>query len=131
MQILNLFKEFDLDSQHKYLESTIAKDNTKSQEEALLEVYRKMRPGEPAVLENAQSFYLSVPLNREKILCKLRNLIFQNKTYFEDSDYLYIICRFFNTEDKKDIILGHEIIKEQDKIWADIINLHKIELTTI
>lgn len=35
--------------------ATIQRDNTKTTEEALLEVYRKLRPGEPPTVESAQS----------------------------------------------------------------------------
>ena len=35
--------------------ATIARDNTKNQEAALLEVYRKLRPGEPPTVESSQS----------------------------------------------------------------------------
>lgn len=38
----------------KFLLSTLEKDSTKTYEEAVVEIYQKMRPGEPAVLENAQ-----------------------------------------------------------------------------
>ena len=37
------------------LYTTMQKDNTKNTEEALLEVYRKLRPGEPPTIESAQS----------------------------------------------------------------------------
>lgn len=51
-EIIRLFA--DIDPDHKYLEATLAKDPTTSQTEAILELYRKLRPGEPIVLENAQ-----------------------------------------------------------------------------
>jgi len=38
----------------KFLDATLAKDPTTNQTEATLELYRKLRPGEPIVLENAQ-----------------------------------------------------------------------------
>lgn len=44
-----------IDSFH-LLRSTIEKDPTKSKEEALIEVYEKMRPGEPATLDGAQEY---------------------------------------------------------------------------
>jgi len=56
-EILKLFKGIDKDPQHKYLEATLEKDPTKSREEALLEIYRKLRPGEPALLENAETLF--------------------------------------------------------------------------
>ena len=39
----------------KLLENTHAKDPTATQEEALLEIYRRMRPGDHVILENAKS----------------------------------------------------------------------------
>ena len=35
--------------------ATLAKDSTKNEEEGLLEIYRKLRPGEPPTVESAQS----------------------------------------------------------------------------
>lgn len=37
------------------IEATLAKDTTKSEEEGLLETYRKLRPGEPPTVESAHS----------------------------------------------------------------------------
>jgi len=36
------------------IHATLLKDTTKNKEEALLEIYRKLRPGEPATVENSQ-----------------------------------------------------------------------------
>lgn len=55
--IIGLFKDADTNEQHKYIESTLEKDPTNSQEEALIEIYRKLRPGEPALVDNAKSFF--------------------------------------------------------------------------
>ncbi len=40
-----------------FINATIQADPTKTSEEAVLEFYRKLRPGEPVVLENAQKFF--------------------------------------------------------------------------
>jgi len=40
-----------------YIKSTINADPTKTPQEAVMEFYRKLRPGEPVVLENAQKFF--------------------------------------------------------------------------
>ncbi len=53
-EITALFHELSSDKDHAYIANTINKDNTKSREESLIEIYEKMRPGEPAVLDNAQ-----------------------------------------------------------------------------
>ncbi len=59
-EIRALFKDVDTNKQYKYVEATLEKDTTTSREEALLEIYRKMRPGEPAVLENAEALFKSM-----------------------------------------------------------------------
>jgi DNA-directed RNA polymerase subunit beta len=40
-----------------YIKATLDADPTKTQEESVLEFYRKLRPGEPVVLENATRFF--------------------------------------------------------------------------
>ena len=40
-----------------FISNTITADISKTSEEAVLEFYRKLRPGEPVVLENAQKFF--------------------------------------------------------------------------
>jgi len=53
-EITKEFKEVNNNKDHDYIFTTTAKDSTKTREEALIEIYEKMRPGEPAVLANAQ-----------------------------------------------------------------------------
>jgi DNA-directed RNA polymerase subunit beta len=64
--ILNIFLP-NQERERRYLIATIESDPTKSREEALLEIYQKMRPGEPAILENAQQL--------------LENMFFDNRRY--------------------------------------------------
>lgn len=59
-EMLEIFSDFDTDKEHKYLEATLEKDPTTNRQEALLEIYRKTRPGEPAVLENAENLFTSL-----------------------------------------------------------------------
>src|SRR3989344_7483297 len=59
-EILALFKDSDVNENHKYIESTLKKDTTASREDALIEIYRKMRPGEPALLDNAETLFTSL-----------------------------------------------------------------------
>lgn len=55
-ELLDVFKdEMSLD-EYRLLQNTLEKDTTQSKEEALIEIYEKMRPGEPAVLDNAKEF---------------------------------------------------------------------------
>ena len=59
-EILSAFADADKHAEHKYIATTLAKDSTKTREEALIEIYRKMRPGEPAVLENAEALFATL-----------------------------------------------------------------------
>lgn len=56
-EIIEAFKNVDVNDQHKYISATIGKDPTSDRESALIEIYRKMRPGEPAVLDNAEELF--------------------------------------------------------------------------
>ena len=53
-EIVNAFKDID-DGPISYIESTLDKDTTSGQSEALIEVYRRLRPGDLATVENAKS----------------------------------------------------------------------------
>ncbi len=55
-QTIRGFSDVDTDQDHSYIASTLEKDSTKTKEEAIIEIYERMRPGEPAVLENAQEY---------------------------------------------------------------------------
>ena len=39
----------------KYIQNTLEKDSTKNSDEALIEIYEKLRPGEPATLDSAKN----------------------------------------------------------------------------
>ncbi|MGJ8538387.1 DNA-directed RNA polymerase subunit beta [Heyndrickxia coagulans] len=49
----------DLIGDNEYLRNTLEKDNTESTEKALLEIYERLRPGEPPTVENAKSLLIS------------------------------------------------------------------------
>ncbi len=54
-EILDLFADVDNDPERRYISSTLERDPVKAPDEALLELYRKLRPGDPATLENART----------------------------------------------------------------------------
>lgn len=49
----------DLIGDNEYLRNTLEKDNTESIEKALLEIYERLRPGEPPTVDNAKSLLVS------------------------------------------------------------------------
>lgn len=56
-EILDLLKDEIALDEYNLIANTIEKDATKTQEEALIEIYEKMRPGEPAVLETSREYF--------------------------------------------------------------------------
>lgn len=48
------------------IQTTLSKDTTKSQGEALIEIYEKMRPGEPAVIETAKEYLSQLFFDRRR-----------------------------------------------------------------
>ena len=49
----------DLIGENEYLKNTLEKDNTENTEKALLEIYERLRPGEPPTVENAKNLIVS------------------------------------------------------------------------
>jgi len=51
----NKARILDLFDQHKSIQETLNKDNTDSEEDALIEIYKRLRPGEPPTADSARS----------------------------------------------------------------------------
>ncbi len=53
-RVIGMFESVDSDPDSAYMASTISKEPTHNKHEALLEFYRRIRPGDPPTLENAR-----------------------------------------------------------------------------
>src|SRR5205807_4988257 len=60
--LLDLFDDVDVGDRH-YLTETLQRDTCKTQNEALLELYRRLRPGDPPTLDNARNLLNSLFFN--------------------------------------------------------------------
>ncbi len=88
----------DLLGDHEVVHNTIEKDNTESQEEALIELYKKLRPGEPPSVENAQTLLKSLffddkrydlaPVGRYKMNKKLKLNVSEDVRCLTEEDIL-------------------------------------------
>src|SRR6186997_2473206 len=58
-----LYGSIDTDPEHPFIASTLDKDLTKTQGEALIEVYKKLRPGDPPTGDNARQLVESLFFN--------------------------------------------------------------------
>jgi DNA-directed RNA polymerase subunit beta len=53
--LMKLFTEVDINPDHQYMKTTIERDlGVKDENEALIDIYRKLRPGDPPNLDNAR-----------------------------------------------------------------------------
>src|SRR4051812_12510463 len=62
-EITALFTTIDTDIEHPYISQTLDKDVTHTQHEALIEVYKKLRPGDPPTGDNARQLVESLFFN--------------------------------------------------------------------
>jgi DNA-directed RNA polymerase subunit beta len=62
-EISALFSAIDSDPEHPFIAATLDKDLTKTQGEALIEVYKKLRPGDPPTGDNAKQLVESLFFN--------------------------------------------------------------------
>src|SRR3984893_9500829 len=60
---MELFGDVDNDPEHHYMESTFDKDTTARADDALLELYRRVRPGDPPSVANARKLLPSLSFN--------------------------------------------------------------------
>src|SRR5918912_1223656 len=60
---MELFGDVDSDPEHRYIEATFDKDTTARTDDALLELYRRVRPGDPPSVDNARNLLQSLFFN--------------------------------------------------------------------
>jgi DNA-directed RNA polymerase subunit beta len=99
-EILELFQDVSTQDEYDLIKNTLEKDGTGSEAEALLEVYEKMRPGEPAVIDTAREF--------------LKQLFFDPRRYD-----LGRVGRYkLNRRLKVDVAEGTTVLTAQDVVAA-------------
>src|SRR6266508_1222358 len=62
-EMLRLFGPVDDNPEHPYVQLTLDKDTAATQDEALIEVYKKLRPGDPPTVDNARALVTSLFFN--------------------------------------------------------------------
>ena len=102
-QILKLFGEDD------YLKNTIAKDSTKNTDEALIEIYEKLRPGEPATLDSSKNQIITRFFDEFRYdLSKVGRYKFNRK--------LNITDRLLNQTLAEDVKVGKKVVLEKGTV---------------
>jgi len=62
-EIKALFADVDSKPEHRYIEATLEKDVSTDVNDALIEMYKKIRPGDPPTVENARSLLTALFFN--------------------------------------------------------------------
>jgi len=65
-EITELFKDIDTHPTNHYIESTLNKDAASDEDEGLIEVYKRIRPGDRATADNAKSLIHSMFFNFDR-----------------------------------------------------------------
>jgi DNA-directed RNA polymerase subunit beta len=66
-ELLELFKDVDTNNDHPYIQTTLDRDTSEhTEEQSLLEVYRRLRPGEPPSVETARSLLDNLFFNHRR-----------------------------------------------------------------
>jgi DNA-directed RNA polymerase subunit beta len=64
--IKNRFRDVETDGKTQFIENTLLKDETTDAQEALIEIFRKMHPGEPVVLDKVRENFLGMFFNNRR-----------------------------------------------------------------
>ncbi len=94
--ILNLFADIDNDVEKRYIDATLVKDTSHNQTEAVLEIYRKIRPDISISYDNALNYIESLFFNPRKLYLgktgryKLNKRLGVNKPIKEEN---YVLTR--------------------------------------
>ncbi len=65
-EIMELFKDIDVHPTNNYIESTLNKDPSTNEDEGLIEVYKRIRPGDRATADNAKGLIHSMFFNFDR-----------------------------------------------------------------
>lgn len=144
----------DLIGDNEYLRNTLEKDNTENSEKALIEIYERLRPGEPPTAENARNLLISrffdpkrydlARVGRYKINKKLhiKNRLF-NQTLAEtivneetgeviarkgDKLTRRLLDKILPYLEQEDHPTGEKIIEPQDGVLEDPIKIQSIKI---
>ncbi|MEG1494983.1 MAG: DNA-directed RNA polymerase subunit beta [Bacilli bacterium] len=103
----------------QYLENTIAKDSTRNTDEALIEIYEKLRPGEPATLDSSKNQIITRFFDEFRYdLARVGRYKFNRK--------LNVVDRLLNQTLAEDIKVDGEVLVEKNTlITKDVLDTLK------
>jgi DNA-directed RNA polymerase subunit beta len=104
--LIDLFKEDDDNPEHQYISSTIDKepDSIRTKKESLIDIYKKLRPGEPPDGESAKSLIINMFFHpRRYDLGRIGRFKLNKRLEYEERGY-HVTSRALKPRDMVEII---------------------------
>ena len=119
---------YNLFGKDEYLENTISKDSTRNTDEALIEIYEKLRPGEPSTLDSSKNQIITRFFDEFRYdLAKVGRYKFNRKLNVCERLLNQVLAEDIKVDGEvkfsKDTVITKEILEELKKIFNDGYNL--------
>ena len=116
-----------------YIENTLEKDNTNNTDEALIEIYEKLRPGEPATLDSSKNQLITRFFDRFRYdLAKVGRYKFNKKLNVLDRLLGLTLAEPIIDGDKVIVesgsVVTKEILEQLRPLFANGLNIREIEI---
>ena len=116
-----------------YIENTLEKDNTNNTDEALIEIYEKLRPGEPATLDSSKNQLITRFFDRFRYdLAKVGRYKFNKKLNVLDRLLGLTLAEPIIDGDKVIVesgsVVTKEILEQLRPLFASGLNIREIEI---
>ena len=108
-EIKKMFEDVDTDPNMKYILATILQDPSSNQEEGLIELYKRIRPGDPATVDSARQAVINLFTNPSRYDLSKVGRFRLNKRFSQEIDYEDPKNRVLRLEDI--VLLLKEIIR--------------------
>ena len=128
----DIYKVFGKD---EYLENTISKDSTRNTDEALIEIYEKLRPGEPATLDSSKNQLITRFFDEFRYdLARVGRYKFNRKLNICDRLLNQVLAEDIVVDGEvkysKDTVINKEILEDLKTIFNDGYNLIDVKINT-
>lgn len=110
-EIIQLFRDVDTDPDVKYIEATIEKDISSSEAEGLKEVYKRIRPGDLATVDNAKQLIHAMFFNFDRYDLGVVGRYKMNQRFGQD----YALVKEHRTLKPDDLVnIVREIVRQNN-----------------
>ena len=118
---------------NQFIENTLEKDNTNNTDEALIEIYEKLRPGEPATLDSSKNQLITRFFDRFRYdLAKVGRYKFNKKLNVLDRLLGLTLAEPIIDDDKVIVesgtVITKEILEELRPLFANGLNVKEIAI---